>query len=120
MSRLNRTSVAIGVAGALSALAVVAPWAIAQPFDPWQNSRLMKGMNDYWAPPSNEAKLGKLGSDEVIFVDVTGFDIAKGGAKRDMSAHIDKLHAREVSEGAVIFRSGNKLFIVDGKELASK
>jgi hypothetical protein len=49
-----------------------------------------------------------------------GFNIAKVGAKGDTSANIDKFHAREVSQGAVIFRSGNKLYIVDGKDVAGK
>jgi hypothetical protein len=30
------------------------------------------------------------------------------------------LKAREVTEGAVIFRSGEKLYIVDGKEVTGK
>jgi hypothetical protein len=57
---------------------------------------------------------------EAIVVDLKGFNIAKAGAKGDTSCHIDKLHAREVGKGAIIFRSGNKLYIVDGKEVVSK
>ena len=119
MSRLDRPSVAIGIAGALSVIAVTAHLATAQGFSPWQDSPLMRSLNDYWAPPSGAA-LGKLMSNEVIVVDTKGFDIHKGGAKRDLSPHIDKLHAKEVAHGAVIFRSGDKLYIVNGKEMASE
>jgi hypothetical protein len=38
-------------------------------------------------------------------------------AQQFESSHVDKLHARQVAEDASIFRSGNKLYIVDGKEL---
>lgn len=116
MSRSNHTWSAAGVAAALS---VMAGATIAQQFDPWQNSRLMQSMSNYWAP-NNQPTLGQLGNNEAIVVDLKGFNIAKAGAKGDSSSHIDKLHAREVSEGAVIFRSGDKLYIVDGKEVASK
>ena len=51
---------------------------------------------------------------EGIYVDVAQFRIAKGAAKGDPAAQIQKSGAREVSDGAIIFRSGNKLFIVDG------
>jgi hypothetical protein len=53
-------------------------------------------------------------------VDLKSFNIAKAGAKGDTSAHIDKFKAREVGEGAVIFRTGDKLYIVDGKEVINK
>jgi hypothetical protein len=119
VSRPDRTSIAIGIAGTLSIVAVTAHLAAAQGFNPWQESRLMRSLNDYWAPPSGST-LGKLTNNEVIVVDTKGFDIHKGGAKRDLSPHIDKLHAKEVTHGAVIFRSGDKLYIVNGKEMASE
>ena len=117
MSRSNRRWQEISVAAALS---VIAGAAIAQQFDPWQDSPLMKSMTNYWAPNHQQPTLGQLGNNEAVVVDSKGFNIAKGGAKGDTSAHIDKMHAREVSEGAVIFRSGNKLYIVDGKDVAGK
>jgi hypothetical protein len=109
----------IGAAAALGITAAAVPFATAQQFDPWQGSRLMQSMSNYWAP-NNQPALGQLGNDEAIVVDLKGFNIAKAGAKGDTSSHIDKLHAREVAEGAIIFRSGNKLYMVDGKEVASK
>ena len=119
MSRSNRTWRIIGAAAALGITAGAVPFATAQQFDPWQNSRLMQSMSNYWAP-NNQPTLGQLANDEAIVVDLKGFNIAKAGAKGDTSSHIDKLHAREVAEGAIIFRSGNKLYMVDGKEVASK
>jgi hypothetical protein len=68
-------------------------------------------MTDNWHAPST---VDQLASNEGIFVDVKEFKINKGAAKGDPSAHIAKSGAREVSEGAIIFRSGNKLYIVDG------
>lgn len=77
----------------------------------------MKSASNYWAPNSQQPTLGQLGNNEAVVVDLKSFNIAKAGAKGDTSPHIDKLKAREVAEGAVIFRSGNKLYIVDGKEV---
>jgi hypothetical protein len=120
MSRSNRTWHAIGVAAAVGVMVGAASLATAQRFDPWQDSPLMKSMGNYWAPNNNQPTLGQLGNNEAIVVDLKGFNIAKAGAKGDTSPHIDKLHAREVSDGAIIFRSGDKLYIVDGKEVANK
>ena len=57
--------------------------------------------------------IGDLGNNEGIFVNKTTFMIAKGASKTDPQAQIVKLGARPVSEGAIIFRSGDKLYIVD-------
>jgi hypothetical protein len=104
---------ALGIVGA-------ATLAIAQGFDPWQDSPLMKSASNYWAPNNQQPTLGQLGNNEAIVVDLKSFNIAKAGAKGDTSPHIDKLKAREVAEGAVIFRNGGKLYIVDGKEVVNK
>jgi hypothetical protein len=71
----------------------------------------MKSMTDNWSTPS---MVGQLASNEGIFVDPKEFKINKGMAKGDPSEQIAKSGAREVSEGAIIFRSGTKLYIVDG------
>jgi hypothetical protein len=115
MGKSNRRFKAIGLTTAL--IAGAASIAIAQGFDPWQDSPLMKSMSNYWAPNHQQPTLGQLGNDEAIVVDLKSFNISKGGAKGDTSSHVDKLKAREVGEGAVIFRNGNKLYIVDGKEV---
>ena len=81
-------------------------------FDPWQDSPLMRGMGDNW---SSGNALGTLSSNDGIYVDVADFKITKGAAKGDPAAQIAKLGAREASDGAIIFRSGSKLYIVDAK-----
>ena len=119
MAGSNRKWKAIGVAAAFS-IAGTTSLAIAQGFDPWQDSPLMKSVSNYWAPNNQQPTLGQLGNNEAIVVDLKSFNIAKAGAKGDTSAHVDKFKAREVGEGAVIFRSCNKLYIEDGKEVAKK
>jgi hypothetical protein len=115
MARSNRRRMIFWSAAALSIVSA-SPLAVAQ----FQNSPLMQSMSNYWAPNSQQPMLGQLANDEAVVVDLKSFNIAKAGAKGDMSSHIDKLKAREVTEGAVIFRSGDKLYIVDGKEVAGK
>ena len=96
---------------AVTLVAGAATLAVAQ-FDPWNNNNVnMRSMTDNWGAPS---PLGNLASNEGIYVDVAQFRIAKGAAKGDPAAQIQKSGAREVSDGAIIFRSGNKLYIVDG------
>ena len=63
--------------------------------------------------------VGQLASKEGIFVDVKDFKIANAMAKGDVSAQITKLGARKVSDGAIIFRSGDDLYIVDSKPPAN-
>jgi hypothetical protein len=59
--------------------------------------------------------LGQLASNEGIYVDVKDFKVMKGQAKGDPTAQIAKLGARKVSDGAIIFRSGDAFYIVDTK-----
>jgi hypothetical protein len=100
------------VMGAAAALSVVSTFAVAQ-FNPWNNNSVnMRSMTDNWGPPN---AVGQLASNEGIFVDPNEFRIAKGAAKGDPTEQIAKSGAREVSDGAIIFRSGNKLYIVDGR-----
>jgi hypothetical protein len=63
--------------------------------------------------------IGELANNEGIYVDLKAFKIAKGAAQGDASAQIEKMGAREVADGAIIFRSGDKLYIVDGKPVDS-
>jgi hypothetical protein len=105
----KRTLLAIGIA---SVCIGAATWAVAQ--SPWQDSPLMRGTSDDWSSSSQEA-LGQLGTNEGIYVDTKGFKISKGAAKSDASKHVEKLGAREVTDGAIIFRAGEKLYIVDGR-----
>jgi hypothetical protein len=63
------------------------------------------------APEKGE--IGALGPNHGIVVDPKTFTITKGASKTDPTAHIVKLGAREVTNGAVIFRVGDKLYIAD-------
>jgi hypothetical protein len=108
MSR--RALFAIGASAALGI--VIAGSAVAQ-FNPWNNNNVrMRSMTDNWSEPS---QMGSLATNEGIYVNVTDFKIAKGAAKGDPAAHLTTSGAREVADGAIIFRSGDKLYIVDGK-----
>ena len=108
----SRTWVALGVSAVLGVLAVGSTLAVAQ-FNPWNNNNVrMRSMTDNWSEPN---PMGSLASNEGIYVNVTDFKIAKGAAKGDPAAQITTSGAREVADGAIIFRSGNKLYIVDGK-----
>ena len=75
---------AIGLAGGVSRFATAAP----QPID-------------------------HLTSNEGIYVDKGTFKVMRGMAKTDPTAQIMKLGARPVDQGAIIFRSGDQLYIVD-------
>jgi len=97
--------------GALAALGIgLGGSALAQ----WQNSPLMRSFADNWSS-SSQNSVGQLASNEGIYVDMKDFKIAKGTAKGDVSAQITKLGARKVSDGAIIFRSGDDLYIVDSR-----
>jgi hypothetical protein len=58
--------------------------------------------------------IGQLANNEGIFVDGKTFTIARGKAKGDPAAQIAKLGAKEVGPGAIIFRYGDKLYMVEG------
>jgi hypothetical protein len=108
MAPSNFTMLAMGVAAGIGIGTIVSTVAVAQ----WQNSPLMRGFGDNWGSGNS---LGTLGSHDGIYVDVKDFKISKGAAKGDPSAQIVKLGAREATDGAIIFRSGDKLYIVDAK-----
>ncbi len=59
------------------------------------------------------AQLGALNGNEGIYVSRTTFGIVRGSPKTDPTPQIMKLGAQEVKEGAIIFRSGDKLYLVD-------
>ena len=80
----------------------------------WQNSPLMRGFTDNWNTGASNV-IGTLSSNEGIYVDMKDFNIMKGAAKGDPSAQIAKLGARKVSDGAIISRAGDALYVVDSK-----
>src|SRR5882672_1432509 len=54
-----------------------------------------------------------IGNNESILIDGKTFNIQQGSSKQDVSAQIKSLGAREVGPGAIIFRSGDKLYMVE-------
>ena len=64
---------------------------------------------------AQHAAIGDLSNNEGILVDVKSFKIVKGKAKDDPQVRLVKLAAREVNDGAIVFRSGDKLYIADGR-----
>src|SRR6201986_75656 len=75
---------------------------------------LLAGLGTPALAQQAQVVIGKLGSNEGIFVDGQTFDIARGPAKGDPAAQIAKLGAKEVGPGAIIFRYGDKLYMVEG------
>ncbi len=76
---------------------------------------MLVGAAGFAVASSQRQQVGELGKNEGILVDVKTFKIVKGTAKNDPSAQLVKLGAREVAEGAIVFRSGDKLYIADGR-----
>src|SRR6185503_3526000 len=77
---------------------------------------LATGASQYSLAQSKDKDVvGEIGNNEGIFVDAKTFKVARGAAKGDPTAAIAKLGAKEVSPGAIIFRSGDKLYIAEGR-----
>ena len=107
MSLTNRTLLAAGAAAAIG-IAIGASGLVFA-----QGSPLMKSNTDSWSSKA-EAGLADLGENEGVFVAKSTFKVVRGKAKTDPAAQLVKMGAREVSHGAIILRSGGKLYIVDG------
>jgi hypothetical protein len=58
-----------------------------------------------------------LRDNEGVYVDKTSFQLRIGDAKApgEVMGEITKLGGKEVANGAIIVRSGDKLYLVDGK-----
>jgi hypothetical protein len=54
-----------------------------------------------------------LADNDSVYIDAKSFTIVPGKAKADTSALIKKLDARNLGPGAIVFRSGDKLYIAD-------
>jgi hypothetical protein len=66
------------------------------------------------APEPVRVQLGPLNASEGIYVNRGNFGIIKGAAKVEPTdAQLTKLGAKEVTEGAIIIRVGDKLYLVD-------
>src|SRR5205085_927052 len=51
--------------------------------------------------------------NESVFIDGKTLTITQGTSKGDVAAQTTKLGARDLGPGAIIFRSGDKLYFVD-------
>ena len=65
------------------------------------------------AKAQSQVAPGTIADNDSIFIDGTTFKIIPGKAKNDSSSVIKTLGARELGPGAIVFRSGEKLYIVD-------
>ena len=54
-----------------------------------------------------------IADSDSIFVDGNSFEVVPGKGKGNASALIDELNARDLGPGTIIFRSGNRLYLVD-------
>jgi Putative metallopeptidase len=91
MARQARSS--LGIAAALAAVLAAASGAAAQ------NS------------------LGSLADNESIVVDGKTFQVRDDATKGDLAPAVKSLAAREFGGGAIVFRSGDKLYVAHGNEL---
>jgi hypothetical protein len=103
-------AVAIGFTIAASGLAVGQQWGLSGP-----GSQL--GMPQYMRTESHA--LAQLGNNEGIYVDKNTFKLHMGKPKSNQSSEALRAGAREVANGAIIFRSEGKLYIVDAKPAAA-
>src|SRR5260370_1051286 len=55
--------------------------------------------------------------NDSVYVDAKSFQVVPGKGKGDAGAQIKDLAARELGPGAIIIRSGNKLYIAEGQTL---
>jgi hypothetical protein len=61
----------------------------------------------------DKSAVTELKANEGIYVDPATFAILKGVSKTNPAGSIVKLGAREVGNGAIIFRVGDKLYLAD-------
>ena len=54
-----------------------------------------------------------IANNNSLLIDGRTFSVTPGNATGDVSAQIAKLDAHELGAGAIIFRSGDKLYIAD-------
>src|SRR5260221_3418138 len=54
-----------------------------------------------------------IADNDSVYIDAKSFTIVPGEKKGDTSALIEKLDARNLGAGAIVFRSGDELYIAD-------
>jgi hypothetical protein len=105
---MPRSRVSLLVAGSTALGLALAASSLALAFDPWGQSQ--------WSYMKGAELVPALADNQGVYVDKSNFKLTLGAAKAsDPVALITKMGGKEVTNGAVIFRAGNKLYIVDGK-----
>ena len=66
------------------------------------------------AEATNKEVLTTLDSNQGILVDKNNFNVIKGTSSGDALSAMAKLNPREVSAAAIVFRHGDKIYMVDG------
>src|SRR5262249_1957795 len=59
----------------------------------------------------------EIPDNDSVYIDAKSFQVIPGKGKGDAGAQIKDLAARELGPGAIIIRSGNKLYIAEGQTL---
>jgi len=54
-----------------------------------------------------------IANNDSVYIDATTFKISPGKARGDVAAQIRKYGARELGQGAIVFRSGDKLYLLE-------
>jgi hypothetical protein len=70
------------------------------------------GAQSHPSPGTSQPLPGIIADNDSIYVDAAAFQVTHGKARYD-SSMVKPLGARELGQGAIIFRSGGKLFIVE-------
>jgi hypothetical protein len=58
-----------------------------------------------------------IANNESIFIDGKALTVTNGTSRNDVTAQIARLGAHDIGPGAIIFRSNDKLYIVDAPSL---
>jgi hypothetical protein len=70
-----------------------------------------------FAPAHAQQTAIAIPDNDSVYVDAKSFQVVPGKGKSDAGAQIRDLGARELGPGAIIIRSGNKLYIAEGQTL---
>src|SRR5262245_412725 len=54
-----------------------------------------------------------IANNDSVYIDATTFKVSPGKARGDVAAQIKKYGARELSQGAIVFRSGYRLYLLE-------
>lgn len=63
-------------------------------------------------PKAKDTPAAPIADNDSIFIDGKTFTVTLGRAKSDIAAEIEKLGARDLGPGAIVFRSGSKLYLL--------